>query len=315
MSFAAPWYLLGLLAVPLALAGYLLLQRRRSRYAVRFTNLDLLANVVERSPAWRRHVPAVLALLALTALLTGIARPQATVSVPRERATVVLTLDVSGSMTATDVEPTRMTAAKQAANDFLDEVPDGLQVGVVAFATGADVVAAPTDDGGAAREAVDTLQPGGGTALGEAIARSVDVAGTEPDAPAAILLLSDGANTQGTLDPLEAAERARTAGIPVYTVALGTPEGTVTIVDDLGVEQTIPVPPDTETLARVADTTGGQAFTAITEGDLRAIYEDLGSRLGSEQEERDVAHLFAGAGAALLLVGASLSALWFNRIP
>jgi Ca-activated chloride channel homolog len=319
MSFAAPWYLLTLLVVPAAIAGYLLLQRRRSRYAARFTNLDLLANVVERSPGWRRHLPPVLALLALAALLTGIARPQATVSVPKQRATVILTLDVSGSMAATDVSPSRMTAAKRAAEDFLDKVPAGVRVGAVAFSTGVDVVAAPTTDHDAVRAAVDALQPGGGTALGDAIGRSVEVArsvaaGQKPP-PAAILLLSDGANTVGTVDPLAAAEQAHAAGVRIYTVALGTSAGTVTLTDDFGVAQTIPVPPDPATLEQVARNTGGRAFTAVTESGLRSVYQRLGSQLGSTKERRDVTYAFAAAGAALLLAGASLSALWFNRIP
>jgi Ca-activated chloride channel homolog len=316
VSFEWPWLLLGLLLVPLALAGYLLLQRRRMRYAVRFTNLDLLANVVERSPGWRRHLPPALALLALAALLTGIARPHATVDVPREQGTVVLAMDVSGSMTATDVEPSRLEAARTAAERFLDQLPDGFKVGLVSFSTQAAVLTRPTNDHEAARASLESLVAGGGTAIGEAIRSSVELVPEEgeEEVPFSVLLLSDGENTAG-MDPLMAAEEAAQRNIPVYTIALGTQEGIVRLPDEFGNVETIPVPPDEETMERIAEETDGRFFKAPSDDDLRSVYEEIGSRVGFEQEEREITFVFAGLGGLLILAAGALSALWFNRIP
>lgn len=324
MSFGWPLALLGLALVPLALAGYLLVQRRRMRYAARFTNLDLLATVVNRSPGRRRHLPPALALLALTALVVGIARPQTTVAVPREEATVVLAMDSSGSMTATDVAPDRMTAAREAASGFVEGLPDGFRVGVVAFSDQADVVAPPTHDREEVLGALRSLRADNGTALGDAIVRALelgrssldqDVNRTGEESPLVVLVLSDGANTTGDYEPLEAAARAAEAHVPVYTVALGTEDGTIQGPDGYGSTRTIAVPPDPETLASVAESTGGQYFDAPTDDDLRAVYDEIGSQVGTVDEQREVTFLFAAAGGLLLLAGAALSALWFNRIP
>jgi Ca-activated chloride channel family protein len=340
MSFQWPLALLGLLLVPLALVGYALIQRRRTQYAVRFTNLDLLANVVDRSPGWRRHVPAGLALLALSALVVAVARPTMEQAVAREQASVVLTIDLSGSMAAEDVSPTRIAAAQDAANAFLDQVPENVKVGLVTFASGVDVQVNPTTDRDAVRVAIDGLQPGGGTALGDAIARSADVAASsvqddasaaegafspasvsggedeEEAPPAVVLLLSDGANSVGRLEPQDAAQLAAQQGVPIDTVALGTPDGQVTIDPQDGTEpQTIPVPPDPETLQAVSDATGGRFFDAPTAEALKTVYERVGSSVATATEQTDVGYWFAGAGAVLLLAGAGLSALWFNRIP
>ena len=235
MSFGWPLALLGLIVVGLALLAYVVAQRRRRKYVVRFTNLDLLENVVAASPRWRRHVPAALGLLALSALVVGIARPQVAVDVPREEATVILAMDSSGSMLATDVAPDRMTAAREAASSFVENLPDGFRVGVVSFSDQADIVVPPTDDRTEALEGLSSLQADNGTALGDAIARSVDLgvtdldtelaAAKESETPVVVLLLSDGANTTGDFEPLEAAQKAKDAGVPVYTVALGTDEG------------------------------------------------------------------------------------------
>lgn len=323
MSFEWPLVLVALAVIPLALAGYLLVQRRRMRYAARFTNLDLLANVVERSPGWRRHLPPALGLLALTALVLAVARPSATIAVPRERATVILAMDTSASMTATDVAPTRLDAARSAADRFLDQLPERFRVGVVSFASQAYVVAPPTADRVLVRQTLDSLDVQGGTAIGEAILRSVEAAQTGPGrageergdtAPVSILLLSDGANTRGP-DPTETAREAQAAGIPVYTIALGTPDGVIQRTDGAGNSRTIPVAPDPETLARVAEMTDGRFFDAPTDDDLLSVYEEIGSQVGFEKEEQEVTFAFAAAGGLLLLVGAALSALWFNRIP
>jgi Ca-activated chloride channel homolog len=325
MSFAWPMALWGLALVALALVAYVVVQRRRKRYVVRFTNLELLENVVAESPRWRRHLPAALTLLALTALVVGIARPQTTVDVPREEATVILAMDSSGSMEATDVTPTRMIAAREAASSFVENLPEGFRVGVVSFSNEADVVVPPTADRDEALRGLGSLRADNGTALGDAISRSVDLgltsldeqlaANRDEDKPLVVLLLSDGANTTGDYEPLEAAQKAADAQVPVYTVALGTDEGTVDFPDGFGGTRTIPVPPDPQTLAAVAERTGGTFFEAADENALRSVYDEIGSQVGVQQEQREVTALFTAAGAALLLLGGALSALWFGRIP
>ena len=322
MSFAWPIALAGLAVIPLALVAYVLVQRRRSRYAMRFTNLDLLANVVDASPRWRRHVPPAVFLAALAALVVAVARPQMAMDVPEERATVVLAMDVSTSMEATDVQPSRLVAAQKAAATFLDKVPDELRVGLVTFSGTAQVVVAPTNEHQQVRDALGVLQPDGGTAIGDAIQISsglgsrtdLAAAGTEKD-PVVVLLLSDGEPSPETLDPIQAAQEANDRGVKVFTVALGTDEGTVTLTDEFGNEQVIPVPPDRETLSQVAETTGAQFFDAPTEQALEQVYASLGSKIGTTTEERDVSYLFAAGGAALLLVAGGLSLAWFSRLP
>jgi Ca-activated chloride channel homolog len=325
MSFAWPIALSGLALVALALIAYLVAQRRRQRYVVRFTNLDLLENVVVDSPRWRRHIPAVLTLLALSALVVGMARPQVAVAVPREEATVILAMDSSGSMTATDVQPDRMTAAREAASSFVDGLPNGFRVGVVSFSNEADVVVPPTADHEEALRGLSALRADNGTALGDAIARSVDLgvtsldeqlaAAKDSETPVVVLLLSDGANTTGDYEPLEAAQKAKDAGVPVYTVALGTDEGTVQGPDGYGGMRTIRVPPDPATLSQVAELTGGKFFEAADQNALESVYDEIGSQVGVEHEQRELTVFFTAAGAALLLLGGALSTLWFGRIP
>jgi Ca-activated chloride channel family protein len=320
MSFATPSLLWGLLLIPVLLVAYWLVQRRRIKYAARFTNLDLLANVVDASPGRRRHLPAALALAALAALVVAMARPQTVVAVPRDDATVLLTIDSSASMTATDVAPTRLAAAKSASSSFIDRLPDRFRVGLVSFSSTVSVLEEPSDDRDAVRSALDGIEGDVGTALGDAIVESVALA---PDAAEqeklsggkplfAILLLSDGANSVGR-EPLDVLDEAKAAGVPIYTIAFGTPNGTVEITN--GLTQTYNVPPDPETLKRVAEETGGRFFEAPTEADLDAVYEEIGSQVSYENEERELTAAFAAAGAVLLLLGGSLSALWFGRIP
>jgi Ca-activated chloride channel homolog len=322
MSFATPVLLWGLLIVPVGLLVYWFVQRRRNKYAARFTNLDLLANVVDASPGRRRHIPALLALASLAALVVAMARPQAVVAVPRDDATVVLTMDSSASMTATDVEPTRLDAAKSAATSFLDKLPERFRVGLVSFSSSVQVLEEPTDDRDAVRSSLDSIEGDVGTALGDAIVTSVELAPDPEEAEKlsggkplfAVLLLSDGANSTGS-EPLNILDEAKATGVPVYTIALGTDEGTVDITNDVGETQTYDVPPDRETLRRVAQETGGRYFEAPTEADLQAVYEEIGSQVSWEDEERELTAAFAGAGAVFLLLGAGLSALWFGRIP
>jgi Ca-activated chloride channel homolog len=365
MSFASPFILWGLLLLPLAMAAYLAAQRRRTRYAVRFTNLDLLSNIAPRLPGWRRHVPAVLYLSALGALLASLARPHATVPVPRDRATVVMVMDISGSMVATDVRPDRLSAAKTAGNQFLDQLPSRFRVSLVSFSSTAQVLTLPTTDREAVRRALDGLRAEGGTAMGDAIERAIEVAqmvtdeaaaaapstvesptgalpaipspgrqaiprtpgapGTpntpntpsadENRPPVAILLLSDGANTTGRVQPLEAAGRAQELGVPVYTIALGTAEGVVEIQDARRGTVRVRVPPDEETLRQIARTTGGEHFSAATASDLRTVYQQIGSHIGFDQVPQEVTVAFAALAAALLTAGGSLSLWWFNRFP
>jgi Ca-activated chloride channel family protein len=332
MSFAWPAFLWGLLLVPAAGVLYLLAQRRRKRHAVRFTNLELLANLMPRAPGWRRHLPPVLLLMALSALLLGLARPQATVLVPREEANVVLVIDVSGSMEATDVSPNRLAAAQEAAGAFLDRLPDDLRVGLVTFSEREQVLSLPTADHAVVQDALESLEAGGGTAMGDGLLRATEISqlgvgggdegrtgggdvrggeGNQEGVPAAVVLLSDGASTDGETEPEEAAETARALGVPVFTVALGTEEGTVEIPGG----QEVPVPPDAETLRRIAEETGGESFASASEADLVSVYRDLGSSLGFVEEEREVTAAFAGAGAVLILAGGALSTLWFGRLP
>ncbi len=323
MSFEAPALLIGLLLVPLAAIGYWLLQRRSAPYAVRYTNLAVLASVASRRRIWKRHLPAALMLAALAALCVAFARPTVNVQTPDERASVVLVVDVSGSMRATDVKPTRLAAAKSAMRTFLDRAPDSLRVGVVAFSDEAQVVVSPTVDREQLTQGIDLLGPGFGTAIGDAIARAVDLArtatgeaGTTSTSPvkddkgrslASILLLSDGAQTRGLLSPGQGAERAQTAGIPVFTIALGTDAGTI-IAGPPGQEQQIPVPPDRETLAAVAEYTDAEAFDAESADALDKVYSGLGSRIGRQERPREVTAAFVTAGA-LLLAGAAGAAL------
>jgi len=337
--------------VPVAILGYVLVQRRRNRYVVRFTNVALLENLVPRRPSWRRHVPVALYLAAVAALAIALARPSMVVPVPREEATVILTMDTSRSMIATDVDPNRITAAKAAAVEFVDSLPAGFKVGLVAFSTEARLVLSPTTDRGQVHDAIEGLRADGGTALGDAIDLSLQAAGigtgtpadpaaqpspsaapsASPDAGAspapsagtddkgtpltAMVVLSDGKSSTGQLDPLDAADEAAQVGVPVYTIALGTEGGTVEVTDQFGQPQTIPVPPDPATLADVAERTGARFFEAPSSEDLQAIYQGIGSKVGFTNEEREVTQWFAAGALVLVVAGAGLAAFWFNRIP
>lgn len=322
MSFQWPLALVGLLLVPLAAAAYVGIDRRRRGEAARFSTPALFPNVVARAPGRLRHLPIAIVLVALTALLVGVARPHATLSKPREEATVILAIDVSRSMTATDVRPTRLGAARDAALRFLDKVPDAFRVGVVAFADRARVVAPPTDDRAVVEAALGQAESGEGTALGEAIQLSLRAArrvrGSDPGAdapPASVLLISDGAQTQGQVTPQQAARRARQVGIPIYTISLGTENGIVTRQLPGGYTERVRVPPDPRALRQVADTSGGEFFTATDDDRLRRVYEELGSRLGSRDENVEITVAFAGAGMALFLLAGTLSTLLFRRLP
>lgn len=319
MTWQSPgrlWLLAGVLAVA---AGYLVMQRRRSRYAVRFTNLRLLDRVAPNRPAWRRHVPASLFLAMLALLVLGFARPSAEVRVPRERATVMLAVDVSTSMLATDVDPDRLAAAKTAAHKFTDALPDEFNVGLVAFAGSAAVLVPPGTDRSALHLGIGRLAEGStgvqGTAIGEAIStsleavRTLDSQASQKPPPARIVLLSDGANTSGR-DPLTAATEAVKLGVPVHTISFGTPAG---YIDRGG--RPIRVPVDGQTLRAVAEQTGGEFHEAGTSAELRAVYEDIGTSVGYRTEKQDVSARFIGVGLLLAMAAAAGSMVWFSRLP
>lgn len=320
MTFQAPLALLGLLVVPLLVVAYVRHERRRDSYVATFANLALLPNLVDRAPGWRRHLPVAILLVALAAMVVGVARPHATVSVPREEATVILAIDVSRSMAAKDVKPSRLGAARAAANAFVRTVPEKFRVGVVSFASRAVAAVPPTADRSLVRAALAALRPGEGTALGDAIALSAQlgqrerrVDGTRP--PTAVLLISDGTSMGGRTTPQASSQRARSLHIRVYTVVLGTENGTVEQTLTGGFRQIVRVPPSPDTLRQVAQTTGGLFFTARKDARLRDVYERLGSRIGHRRENRELTDVFAGGSAALLFAGGALSALWFRRVP
>jgi Ca-activated chloride channel family protein len=322
VSFESPLFLLALLVVPAVIGLYLLHHRRRSRVAAQFATPALLPNVVDREPGRLRHVPPAILLVALTALLVAFARPQAEVSVPRENATIMLAIDTSRSMAAKDVPPTRMEAATESIRDFLAKAPETYRIGVVSFASAARVVAPPTRDRQLVELALRELRVGEGTALGDAIAKAVEVgqaAGRSgPDdepTPTTVLLISDGKEDGGNITPQRASQTALQRGVSVNTVALGTADGVVDVPLAGGFTARVQVPPDPNTLRAVAQTTGGRFFAVPTAEQLQEVYADLESQLGEEKEWREVTVAFAGAGAVLLLLGGALSAAWFRRVP
>jgi Ca-activated chloride channel homolog len=314
VSFEAPLALLCLFAVPLAVLVHLSAQRRRRRYPVRFPALATLAAVVPSGPQWSKHVPFALFSVALAALAISLARPQKTIQVPVERASVVLVTDVSRSMSATDVSPTRLEAARRAAKNFLDRVPDELRVGLVAFSDGSQTLQSPTTDRGALSKALETLQPVAGTRTGSGLRTALDDLNIRGDPsarrpPAAIVLLSDGASNDGDAQ-FVVADEARRLRVPIYTVALGTPNGTITLGG-----QILNVPPDPQALKRISSTTGGEAFRAEDSDQLGAVYDRLGSQIGTKPEKREITVTFAGL-ALLLLAGAVASSLRLGgRLP
>ena len=319
MSFGAPLFLLGLLLVPPMLWLYARHLRGRRTQAARFANPALMPAVVPRTPGWRAHAPIAVYGIALVALLVGLARPQTTVAVPIEQATVMLATDISGSMQAEDVAPDRLTAARNAGSRMVSRLPEGVRAGLVEFNHQARLVQAPTADHDLVEQRIRALQPSGGTATGDAITAALNAirAATPPGGeqpPSAILLLSDGASTRGR-DPIEAAREAGRLKIPVYTVALGTENGTIQVRRDNGTLRTEQVPPDPEALAQIAQITKGRTFSATAAKELDAIYQGLGSRVSTRTEPREVTAAFAGGGLLFLLLGAGMSLRWFGRLP
>ncbi|MGH3135541.1 MAG: VWA domain-containing protein [Gaiellaceae bacterium] len=352
MSFQSPWLLLGLLLLALAVGIWVLAERRRMRYAVRYTNLDVLASVVS-GRSWPRLVPPAIFLLGLAALLIALARPEVERMLLKERATVILVVDTSRSMQAEDVEPTRLGAAQEALRTFLDDAPDGLRVGLVVFAGEAQVATPPTRDHELVTTAVDEIDSFlvfGGTAIGDALKTAVELGqratgappaegeiaagnlrlartlaqatGCQEKSPVSILFLSDGAQTRGVLQPMDGAALAKAACFPVNTIALGTPAGVI----DRGQfgfgpgsgqdgNQLIPVAPDPDTLRAIAETTGGQFSEARTAEALQKAYENLGSRVALEPGSSEITFLLVAIAAGLLLVAGVLSAVVAPRLP
>jgi Ca-activated chloride channel homolog len=317
MMFQSPWWLLALLAV-VALAGlYVGLQLRRKAYAARFTNVALLGTLVPKRPGWRRHVAFGLLALGLATLVVSLAQPSTEVRVPRERATVVMAVDVSLSMQATDIEPDRFRAMQSAAKEFVDVLPDRINLGLVSFAGTATTLVPPTTDRAQVANAIDNLDLAESTAIGEAVFTSLTTienfqstveAGDAEPPPARIVLLSDGYNTVGR-DDTQAVDAAREAGVPVSTIAFGTDYGTL----DLDGE-TVPVPVDRATLEDIADQTGGSYSEAASAAELERVYADLGSQIGYTTEPQDISPRFVRGGVVLVLLGAVLSLLWTNRL-
>ena len=317
MGFLHAERLWALLLVAALAAAYVVVQvMRRSTYAVRFTNLALLDVVAPKQPRWRRHVTAGAFGLGAALLVVALAEPTSEVQVPRERATVVLAIDVSLSMEATDILPSRLDAAKDAADQFLESVPETINVGLVSFAGSANVLVPPTTDHELVGRAIDDLVLGEGTGIGEAIFASLSAIesappGDDPDepVPATIVVMSDGETTMGRPDS-DGIQAANDAGVPVSTIAFGTEDGIIFIEGEA-----IPVPPDLAAMEQIADGTGGVFFEAESEQELEAAYADLGSSIGYETEEQPVTEWFIGAALVGLMGAAVLSLFWFSRLP
>lgn len=345
MHFLWPEFLWFLAALPVLVGLYILLLRRKKKLSVRYASLSIVKEAMGTGQQFKRHIPPVLFLLAMTALVLAMARPVAVVTLPSNQQTIILAMDVSGSMRATDVQPNRLVAAQNAAKAFLQELPRHVKVGIVAFAGSAQVAQLPTVNREDLVTAIDRFQLQRATATGNAIVISlatlfpdqgIDLQSLQtgrdrqrgfsldaekkekkdftPVAPgsyssAAIIMLTDGQRTTG-VDPLEAAKMASDRGIRVYTVGIGTVDG-----ETIGFEGwSMRVRLDEETLKAIANKTSAEYFYAGTAQDLKKVYETLSSKLTVEKKETEVSSLFAMAAAALVLVSAGLSLLWFNRI-
>ncbi|MFL6241139.1 MAG: VWA domain-containing protein [Actinomycetes bacterium] len=321
MTFLAGTWLVLLLAPVLVLLAYIYVQRRRHRVAVRFTSVDLLSSVAPRRSGWQRHIAPALLALALATLVVAVARPAYAQRIPRDRATIIVVIDTSASMAATDVAPTRLQAAEAEARHFVAQLPGSLQVGLITFDQTARVVIAPTSDRTTVQGALSTLPVGQGTATGEAIYLSLNAIQALPDdsagnkASAAIVLLSDGTPTigRGEQTPQEtvdaAATAAKQAGVPINTIAFGTASGVVNLPG-----RTVPAPSDPDTMASIASQTGGKSFTAKTAGQLKSVYSQIQKSVGYEIKKREVTVWATGVALALALAAAAASLVWSQRI-
>lgn len=318
MSFTHPLVLLALVALAAAVIAYVVFAVRRVRRAASFANPALMANIAPASPRWRRHLPLAIYALALAALIVAVAKPTKTVSVPDERASIMLVTDVSGSMTSTDIKPNRMRAARAAAERFTTDVPKRIRIGVMEFNENPRTLQTPTRDRALVKAALDKMTPSGGTATGEALKAALQVLRPalkegEKAAPAAIVLLSDGKSIKGR-DPVDVAKQAAKAKVPIYTVTLGTQTGTIQVTKRDGTTETQAVPPDTETLKQIATTSGGDAFNATDADQLATVYDRLGSQLGKKKEKREITVWFVGGALILFGFGAASSLTLFGRL-
>ena len=315
MSFQSPWLLLGLLAIPLLIGLYVTSQRRRRAYAVRFTNLALLNQVMGKGPGFRRHLPAILFIAGLGGLLFTMARPEARIRIPKGQTNVILAVDVSGSMAAADVQPTRIEAAIAAGRTLIDKLPGNAQVGLVIFNSQAQVLAALTTDKGSVKDALGSLAPGGGTAIGEAIqvsvaqlANIVDPNSAKSQKYAMVVLLTDGSSNTG-IDNMTAAAGATQAHIAVDTVGIGARNQTTTVqgrvVDGV----------DEQALQQISTATGGHYYYAADEAQLSKIYSDLGSHIGWVTSKLDLTVPLLALGTIILVVGGLFSLRWFRLLP
>lgn len=313
MTFGSPSVLLALAAVPLLILWYARQHRRRLRVADAFVAAPLRPSVAPLQPRWRRHVPMLVFLLAIAILIVAAARPQRSVAVPVTDAAVMLVDDVSSSMASTDVAPSRLGAGERAAQQFLADAPSTLRVGLMTFSATPLVLQSPTTDHAAVRSALTGLRAGGHTAIGDAINRAV-VTLTRPRSagakriPGAIVLLSDGTSTQGA-DPLAAARQAAAQHIPIYTVALGTQHGTITVG-----RRSVPVPLSGQQLDQIARLSGGRSYTVGDAGRLSAVYAHLATVFGHKSVRHEVTASFAAVALGLVLVGGVMSIGWFGRL-
>jgi Ca-activated chloride channel family protein len=330
MSFHWPWALAFLIVVPVLAGIYVWMQSRRRKYALRYASVSLVAQAVGSGPGVKRHIPAALYLLAIGAGVIALARPQASIPVPQNSGTIVLAIDVSGSMFAQDVDPNRMEATKQAASDFVNKQPSGVKIGVVSFSDFAALVAPPSEDRKPVLEAISRLRPQRGTNIGAGLQVALDAIyedqsdgapvvtgaptptptpGSEAP-PASIVLVSDGQSNTGP-DPLDVAKEAVDAGIKVYTVGIGTPEGTVLQIQGRNVFTRL----DEDTMKSIADQTGGRYFNAQSNADLHSIYNDLSRQHIVENKKTEITFAFAGAALVISVLAGALGLAWFNRLP
>lgn len=317
IKFLAQDRLWWLIALAVLFVAYVVMQFVRRRAAVRFTQVKLLDKIAPQRPGWRRHVPALFMLSGLAMGILAYAEPAAATQVPSERATVILAIDTSLSMQAEDVSPSRIDSAKEAATAFLDQVPEEINIGLVSFNGIATVRVPPTQNRAAVRSAVQALELGESTAIGEAIFASLDALETfiiefEGDAPPGrIVVMSDGETQVGRPDAA-AVDAARAAGIAISTIAFGTDEGFVELPGD---PRRTPVPVNERALAEIADGTGGDFFEAATTDELTAIYTDIGSAVATEEATVLVGSWFSGRGMLLIIIAAALSLFFSNRLP
>jgi Ca-activated chloride channel family protein len=322
-----------LILVPVLIGMYILAQRRRQRYALRYASLSLVREALGRGPGWRRHVPPALFIASLAVMLFALARPASVVTLPSQEGTVILTMDVSGSMRADDLKPNRIEAAKTAARAFVDKQPQGVKIGVVSFSDNAFVVQAPTDDKEAVLRAINRLTPQRGTAIGSGMLTSLDAIFEEANGEGAAYNSStDPTPTPTPLPrgqyerhrrpivrwesnrgprPMEVVEKLAARGVRVYTVGVGSVEGTVLRTQGRSIRTRL----DEETLKRVAEATEGTYYNASTEQDLQAIYENLSTHLVFRKQQTEVTAFFTGVAVALSLIAGFFSLLWFNRLP